>query len=153
MSLPGQKRPVPSHLPQSQDASLSDETNPDAAPCILIVEDEPVIAVDLQCVFEDHGYTVLGPAASVSTALQLLNRERPDLAVLDANLRGQPVTPVAECLRSLGIPFFLSSAYEASQLTSHEVLAKVENVRKPAGRSSLLAAARRALDRGRMFPD
>ncbi|MGZ3218308.1 response regulator [Paracoccus sp. T5] len=143
MSLIGRKRPI---ICQVTGSPLPDEATPDAATCILIVEDEPIVAIDLQCVFEDHGYIVLGPARSVSMAFRLLNSRRPDLALLDANLRGQPVTPVAERLLSHGIPYFLSSAYETSQLQVDEVLANVENVRKPAQSSSLLAAARRALD-------
>ncbi|KIX18559.1 hypothetical protein SY26_06750 [Paracoccus sp. 228] len=112
---------------------------------MLIVEDEPIIAIDLRIIFQDDGYDVLGPATSVDMALRLLNNARPDLAVLDVNLRGQSVAPVAERLRSLQIPFFLSSSYEAAQLQTVTVLANVENVRKPFEERRLLAAARRAL--------
>lgn len=125
------------------DNATADDAGP--CPCILIVEDEPILAIDLRYIFQDHGYDVLGPATSVDMALRLLNSARPDVAVLDVNFRGQTVAPVAERLRSLQIPFFLSSAYEAAQLQAIEVLADVENVRKPFEESRLLAAARRAL--------
>ena len=134
--------------PQPKDARLPHNATPvDAAhcPCILIVEDEPIIAIDLRIIFQDDGYDVLGPATSVDMALRLLNNARPDLAVLDVNLRGQSVVPVAERLRSLQIPFFLSSSYEAAQLQTVTVLANVENVRKPFEERRLLAAARRVL--------
>ncbi|WP_410218889.1 response regulator [Paracoccus sp. (in: a-proteobacteria)] len=113
--------------------------------CILIVEDEPIIAMDLQFIFEDRGYAVLGPAGSVDMALRLLDQASPDVAVLDANLCGHSVAPVAERLRSLGIPFVVSSAYNAAQLQIHEVLANVENVHKPFQQNRLLAAVTRAL--------
>lgn len=112
---------------------------------ILIVEDEPLIAMDLQFIFEDCGYGVLGPVGSVDMALHLLDDTQPDVAVLDANLCGHSVAPVAERLRSLGVPFVLSSAYDAAQLQCYEVLANVENVRKPFQQSRLLAAVERAL--------
>ena len=62
---------------------------------------------------EGHGYRVLGPASTVAEALRLLAAERPDVALLDVNLRGETVTPVAEALRTRGVPFVLASAYEA----------------------------------------
>ncbi|TJZ89949.1 response regulator [Paracoccus gahaiensis] len=133
---------------QQQDVRLPHKTalvDAGHCPCILIVEDEPIIAIDLRIIFHEHGYDVLGPATSVDMALRLLNRARPDVAVLDANLRGQTIAPVAERLQSLQIPFFLSSAYEAAQLQTVKVLANVENVQKPIEESRLLAAARRAL--------
>lgn len=123
-------------------------SHPDDAkhlPCILIVEDEPILAIDLRLIFQDNGYAVLGPANSIDMALRLLDSARPDVAVLDVNLHGHPVTPVAERLRSLQIPFFLSSAYEAAQLQAMDALATVENVRKPFEERRLLATARRAL--------
>ncbi|MBM3604164.1 MAG: response regulator [Alphaproteobacteria bacterium] len=133
---------------QPQDARLPDKAPADGTgpcPCILIVEDEPILAIDLRYIFQDNGYAVLGPATSVDMALRLLNSARPDVAVLDVNLRGQTVTPVAERLRNLQIPFFLSSAYEAEQLQAIDLLANRENVRKPFNEEQLLAAARRAL--------
>lgn len=84
----------------------------DGRALVLVVEDEMMFAFDLQMMLEDNGYRVLGPAASVDSALTLLEDACPDVAVLDGNLRGRPVVPVARRLRCLEIPFVLSSAYD-----------------------------------------
>ena len=58
----------------------------------------------------------VGPAATVDQALRLLAGETPDVALLDINLRGELVTPVAEELRARGVPFVLASAYDGHVL-------------------------------------
>ena len=63
-------------------------------PAVLVVEDEFLIAMDLECLLERNGWRVLGPAATVKEALRLLDGETPDVALLDVNLRGEMVTPV-----------------------------------------------------------
>lgn len=113
--------------------------------CILIVEDEPIIAIDLQFLFSSQGFDVLGPANSVDMALNLLNSSLPNVAVLDVNLHGHSVVPVARRLQSLGIPFVLSSAYDAADLQCYDVLANIENVQKPVQAGRMLTAIRRAL--------
>lgn len=112
---------------------------------VLVVEDEVLIALDVQMMLEDHGYQVLGPAGSVESALRLLEGSRPDVAVLDGNLRGRPIIPVALRLRSLRIPFVLSSAYASFPFEGSEVLAGAENVQKPVSEKRLIAAVQRAL--------
>ena len=91
-----------------------------------------------------HGFRVLGPATTVAAALRLLDGAAPDVALLDVNLRGEPVTPVAEALRARGVPFVLVSAYDRAQLTA-EVLAGAPNVGKPTNVRRLLAALARAV--------
>ena len=72
---------------------------------VLVVEDEFLIAMDLEAMLRDHGWRVLGPAATVAEALHLLeDGEMPDVALLDVNLRGETVVPVAEVLRERGEP-------------------------------------------------
>jgi CheY-like chemotaxis protein len=65
---------------------------------ILVVEDEALIAMDLQALLEAAGYHVLGPANSPATALAILDRNEPDLALLDVNLGGIDVFGVADVL-------------------------------------------------------
>jgi CheY-like chemotaxis protein len=69
---------------------------------VLVVEDQFLIAMDLQHLLEQHGWRVLGPALAVEEALRLLDGETPDVALLDVNLRGATVIPVAEALRARG---------------------------------------------------
>ena len=112
---------------------------------VLVVEDEFLIALDLERLLRRHGWGVLGPAATVGQALRLLRGgEAPDVALLDVNLRGEPVTPVAELLATKGVPFVLASAY-ASRGLREAVLAGAPNVGKPTDERRLLAALARAV--------
>ena len=106
---------------------------------VLVVEDEFLIAMDLELLLRRHGWRVLGPAATVAEALRLLEAERPDAAVLDVNLRGELVTPVAEALRALTVPFVLASAHEPVDRVA-PALAGAVNVGKPTSETRLLAA-------------
>ncbi|TMJ87114.1 MAG: response regulator [Alphaproteobacteria bacterium] len=78
---------------------------------VLIVEDEYFLAQDLVDFFQDLGVQVLGPAASVSEALKLLESAEVQGAILDVNLRGERVYPVADALRQRHVPFVFASGY------------------------------------------
>ena len=120
----------------------------DPAPrLILVAEDETLIALELELNLTDAGFGVIGPAPTVAAALVLLAGRRPDAAVLDVNLRGERVTPVAETLRAMGVPFVLASAYGAAELASDAALAGARNVGKPTMPAVLLGALRDLLDR------
>lgn len=97
---------------------------------VLLVEDEMMIAWDIEQTLTHAGMRVLGPASSVSRAMRLIEAERPDAAILDLNLRGELVTPVAKRLRELEVPFVLATAY--NHLRSGELeFDGVENLGKP----------------------
>jgi DNA-binding response OmpR family regulator len=108
------------------------------------VEDEFLIAMELDSTLRSAGFHVLGPAASVSAALELLRAERPEAAVLDVDLAGEWVTPVAEVLRAMIVPFILSSGYNAADLHVVPVLRNAVHVGKP-WRSELLLKELRGL--------
>jgi len=81
---------------------------------ILVVEDEPAIALELVSVIEEEaGCAVMGVASSVDEALALIALERPNGAVLDANLNGSTSVKIAEELRREDTPFFVLSGYSA----------------------------------------
>ena len=65
---------------------------------MLVVEDEALIACDLQQILEAHGYRVIGPASSPARALDLIEHETPDLALLDVNLGGTNSFALADVL-------------------------------------------------------
>jgi len=65
---------------------------------VLLVEDEAIIALDLAALLTDLGAVVVGAAHCVANALELLNKGKIDCAVLDINLNGEPVYPVARAL-------------------------------------------------------
>ena len=58
-------------------------------PLVLVVEDELLLALDLELLLQRHGFRVLGPAATVAEALRLLEGGTPDAALLDVNLRAR----------------------------------------------------------------
>jgi DNA-binding response OmpR family regulator len=114
---------------------------------VLIVEDEYLIALDLQLVLESHGWRVIGPAATVGDALALLERELPSVALLDVNLGAELVTPVAIALTSKGVPFAVASAYATPEQFGGSVLAGVPNVGKPTNERRLLATLKQIVAR------
>jgi DNA-binding response OmpR family regulator len=79
-------------------------------PCVLLVEDEMCLAMMLQDLLEDAGYRVL-KAARVAAALNLASAEDIDAAILDVNVAGTEVFPVANELRRRGVPFMFASGY------------------------------------------
>lgn len=74
---------------------------------ILVVEDEPMLALDLASTIEDLGGIVIGPVATVAEALLLLERERIAAAVLDANLADRDITPVVLRFIAEAVPFVI----------------------------------------------
>jgi two-component system, response regulator PdtaR len=98
---------------------------------ILVVEDDAVIAMNMEWVLSQGGWQVIGPVATASAALRLLRQHHPDVAVLDVKLEDGFVTPVAEELRTLGIPFVLASAHERPERVAGAVLAGAANAGKP----------------------
>jgi CheY-like chemotaxis protein len=77
---------------------------------ILVVEDEPYIALALQAAIEDAGGEVVGPVGSASAALTLLQACEVSAAILDVQLSDRDVTPVVEALAALGVPMVFQSA-------------------------------------------
>lgn len=78
---------------------------------VLIVEDEYFLAEDLAAYFHRVGAHVVGPAGTVADALRLVESREIDAAVLDVNLRGQRVYPVADLLQKKAVPFVFASGY------------------------------------------
>jgi PAS domain S-box-containing protein len=77
---------------------------------VLIVEDSLLLALELEAGLEDAGVEVVGCAAELGEALSMVEQDF-DVAVLDADLNGQSVAPVAEILRSIGRPFVFATGY------------------------------------------
>ena len=89
-------------------------TNPLQGRRILIVEDEYAVAADLAQSLEDRGAVVAGPVGSVREALALIAHETAlDFAVLDINLGQEKAYPIAEALRSQGVPLVFATGYDA----------------------------------------
>ena len=84
---------------------------------VLIVEDEALVAFQLEDMLADFGCAIIGPASRVGQALDLLGRKTVDAAVLDLNVGGELVYPVADALARRGRPYIFATGYGASGLT------------------------------------
>ena len=82
---------------------------------VLVVEDEALIGMLLEDGLLEAGAEVVGPACSVKEALELIDQAAADgglsAAVLDINLEGEAVSPVADHLAALGVPFVFATGY------------------------------------------
>lgn len=79
---------------------------------VLVVEDESLVAMLLETILEDMGCTPVGPAANIDEGMALAtDGERLDAALLDVNVAGRQVFPVAEALKARGVPFVFSTGY------------------------------------------
>ncbi len=83
---------------------------------ILVVEDAPMIALDLEEMLQGLGWEVVGPTGNMGTALELAAGEALDAAVIDINIRGGKVYPVARALAARDIPVLLASGYADRRL-------------------------------------
>jgi CheY-like chemotaxis protein len=97
---------------------------------VLVVEDEYLLADDLTHALEQAGAAVLGPVPGIEEALALIAAETQiDAAVLDVNLRGEMVFPVADALVARGIPFAFATGYDEWALPDR--FAAIPRLEKP----------------------
>jgi PAS domain S-box-containing protein len=82
---------------------------------VLVVEDEPIVALEVAATLAEAGCEVVGPAASLDEALELAEAQagQLDAAVLDANLHGQSSRPVADILTARGVPVIYVTGYSS----------------------------------------
>jgi two-component SAPR family response regulator len=116
---------------------------------ILVVEDEALIAVMVEDMLIEMGGEVVGPAATVDDALEMARGETLDAAVLDVNVRGRRIDPVAEALMARGVPVLFATGYGEVKLASG---APVTVIDKPYTQDKLsrgIAAAMKAADPSR----
>ena len=83
---------------------------------ILIVEDEPLIAFEVEQTLTEAGFAVVGVAARLEEALAMVEDGALDAAVLDANLHRVSSAPVAIALTARGLPFVVTTGYTREQL-------------------------------------
>lgn len=99
---------------------------------VLIVEDEALIAMDMEIALEDYGWMVIGPVATVETAIDLLEEHTVDVGLLDYNLKSGTSESVAMALLSKEIPVIFLSGDTlmncSEELKACKVLAKPVNI-------------------------
>jgi two-component system, response regulator PdtaR len=125
-------------------------TSDAARPKILVVEDESLLAAELEYHLQQAGFTVVGIASSAEEALEFATSEKPDLAVMDIRLAGpRDGIEAAIHLRSqLGIPsiFATGHADEATRKRG-EVAQPLGWLDKPFSGSALVALVKKAITR------
>ncbi|HEY5107479.1 MAG TPA: response regulator [Caulobacteraceae bacterium] len=111
---------------------------------VLVVEDEMMIAMLVEDMLADLGCVVVGPAHRLEDALELVRLEPGfDVALLDVNLGGQPVYPLADALRAKGVPAIFATGYADAGL--REVDRGSPVLQKPFRASELATALSEAL--------
>lgn len=110
---------------------------------VLVVEDEAVVVMMLEAMLDELGCTVAGVASEPQEAEALLEPRAFDCALLDINLGGKPVYPLAEKLAKHGIPFIFVTGYDRPDV--QEDLRNWPVLRKPFDLASLQQALASAL--------
>jgi CheY-like chemotaxis protein len=108
---------------------------------ILVVEDEPIVALLVEDMLDALGAIIVGPASSFRTALAVLEVEAVDAAVLDVNLGRERSDAVAARLITAGIPFIYATGYGGAALPAGASAV----LHKPYRTDQLQAALLRAL--------
>jgi PAS domain S-box-containing protein len=104
---------------------------------ILIVEDEPLVAMDIQSMLTTAGCTVAGPAGTLEEAKRLLAAEPCDAALIDVNLNGEPIDHLLPVLRQQGVPFAFVTGYGPKVLS--KTFEETVTIGKPFTAEQLLA--------------
>ncbi|HMJ28802.1 MAG TPA: response regulator [Xanthobacteraceae bacterium] len=114
---------------------------------ILVVEDELMIRMLLEDMLGELGYTVAAEAARIEEALDAAKNADFDIAILDVNLNGQPISPVADALVARGMPFVFATGYGERGLP--EPYRDRPTLKKPFQMDGLKQMLQIALDRGK----
>jgi CheY-like chemotaxis protein len=117
---------------------------------VLVVEDEMLVAMELEEALKSFGCFVVGPASRIRHALQLACDAEIDAAVLDVNVAGEKVFPVAEVLARRGVPFVFATGYGAAGIDGGFPDSPI--LQKPYPEAALARALREALARVPLTP-
>jgi DNA-binding NarL/FixJ family response regulator len=109
---------------------------------VLVVEDEFLVAMDLELMLQELGCEVVGPIGDLARAQRTAAEETFDVALLDINIGGQPVTTVADALVARGVPMVFCTGYQAENLPDRYPAAPT--LMKPFQATDIAAALRRA---------
>jgi DNA-binding response OmpR family regulator len=115
---------------------------------VLVVEDNPLLAFDLDDALRERGVDVVGPALDLATGMALLREDALDGAVLDIDIGGTPVWPIARGLKEDGVPFLFVSGDCGKGLPDD--LRGSRCLSKPAGTDAILISVAAVMDAPRV---
>lgn len=104
---------------------------------VLVVDDEPIVAMDIEAALTDNGVEVVGPAGSIESAQALIDAGGFQAALLDVNLGGRKVDELAAALTRLNIPFAFLTGYERKDLP--QPFRQAPMLAKPFSRAEVIA--------------
>jgi PAS domain S-box-containing protein len=122
--------------PSNSDAQAKRIERHLAGAYVLLVEDEALVGIELEELFNSAGCHVIGPFGNLSRAMEAAQSETINVAILDTNLNGEFVYPLAELLRGRCIPFLFLTGYDASDLP--EKFRATPRISKPFDRTDLI---------------
>lgn len=84
---------------------------------VLVVEDDPLMFMAIEDILMNDGYVVVGPVSSVDAAMDAVQiTDLYDIALLDVNLGGEAIDPVAHLIQQRGVPFVFSTGYDCTDI-------------------------------------
>lgn len=114
---------------------------------VMVCEDEFVVALDMQLMIEEFGFIVQGPYPSLKSAYEGLEKDPPDVALLDVSLKDGLVYPLADRLRDMGVPLVFHSGHVNDDEISERYPGAI-CCHKPVDTGSLKSALRLKADEG-----
>ncbi len=118
--------------------------HPNSRPLVLVLEDEALIALNVQDDLQDAGYEVAGPFSTCSATLEWLQTTTPDMAILDVTLKDGPCREIALELSHREVPFLIYSGYQEDR----QLLSEFDHItwiEKPVPAAALVQACQKLL--------
>jgi DNA-binding response OmpR family regulator len=141
----GDSKPLRSPAPEPDFGEV-----PGTAPCILLVEDDYIVAAEAEDALIEAGFRVVGPANSAAQAVSLAATERPALVVMDIRLLGQRdgVDAAREILETTGIRCIFATAHTTPEVRARaQPVSPLDWLPKPYSRQNLVEKVKAALVR------
>ena len=144
--LPARHVRLDNVVPIGKPLSVAPRQDVEAVPAdarILLVEDQMLIAMDVEAMLNERGYGTVITTNSADDAMRLIRAQAPDLAILDVNLGSGTSIGVAEELKRLGVPFIFATGYGDGGIVP-EALQDAPIVKKPYDIAAVLSALEQA---------
>jgi CheY-like chemotaxis protein len=140
LAVPSVETKLPARLVPHRNRVQQMTPDSEGKPHILLVEDEPLVAMMMNGFLDQLDCHVIGPCNSPFEALAFLKENVVDGAILDINLGGETVYPVADALVRLGVPFVFVTGYGGESVDTR--FSQVKRLEKPIGFENLRETVR-----------